>query len=68
MDNNSSNTNTVILVIIVIVVLIGGFALWYRGANNPADNGNGINVDLNLPGGTSGGTVETGGTGGSATQ
>ena len=56
MDNNASNTNTVILVIIVIVVLLGGFALWYRSSRAPADtNDNGINLDVTLPEGSTGG-------------
>ena len=60
-NNNGGNSATIILVTVVIILIIG-FAFWLgMGRGVPGENGDGINVELNVPDGSNGGN--SGGTG-----
>ena len=65
-ENNDSNSAVVILVTVVLVIIIAlafYFGLGQRGTTNNEDaNGDGINVELNVPdsGSEEGGNSEAG--------
>lgn len=65
-NGGGSGANTVLIVLVIIILLVGGWYVFGRGASAPAaDDNSGINVDINLPeGGSTGGTVEEGASGG----
>lgn len=58
--NGGSNTAIVVIVVLILVALGIWWFVGRGGTPTPTNNQNGINVDVNLPGGNAGGTFPEG--------
>ena len=60
---DGGGANTVLIVIVIIILLVGGYFLFDRNSGQsagPIDDGNNLNVNVDLPGGSDDGTADQG--------